>query len=196
MARPSTISDEQILNAARAEFMERGFQASTAAIARRAGVSEGTVFKRFPSKEKLFLESMDFQPVDEVVAQVDVLAQRSDPGSALEELMVAIIQRLRIALPRMMMLWANTVPERLFAGMAHPPPARILSAVRRWLEVETNAGRLTVSEPEATARLILGSCIHFVFFEATGLSPGGTARDFAQAARTVLFRGIEREVVG
>jgi AcrR family transcriptional regulator len=48
MARPSTIFNQQILDAARAEFLAHGFtKASTVDIARRAGVSEGSIFNRF-----------------------------------------------------------------------------------------------------------------------------------------------------
>ena len=54
MARTRTISDEQILDAAQAVFLEQGPQATTSAIADRAGISEGTIFKRFPTKQALF----------------------------------------------------------------------------------------------------------------------------------------------
>ena len=57
MPRPRTITDEQIVEAARAAFLEQGFSATTAEIARRAGISEGTLFKRFATKEDLFEEA-------------------------------------------------------------------------------------------------------------------------------------------
>jgi AcrR family transcriptional regulator len=190
VARSPAISDEQILDAARAEFMERGFQASTAAIARRAGVSEGTVFKRFPSKERLFVECMDFRRMDELVTLLEALPDRPSAAGALEELIAAIIVRLRIAFPRMMMMWANTSPDRLFAGMANPPPLRLLQAVGDWLGAETRRGRLSVQEPEVAARMILGSCLHFVFFEATGLAPGRSEASFAVSLREALCGGI------
>ncbi|MBU6163239.1 MAG: TetR family transcriptional regulator, partial [Myxococcales bacterium] len=38
MARPTTIDDEVILEAARQVFLEEGYAATTASIARRAGV--------------------------------------------------------------------------------------------------------------------------------------------------------------
>ena len=48
MARPQTIHTDTILAAARDEFLAQGFTtATTARIAKRAGVSEGTIFKRF-----------------------------------------------------------------------------------------------------------------------------------------------------
>ena len=58
MARPRTISDAQLLSAAREVFVEQGFAATTASIAVRAGVSEGTLFKRFSTKEDLFAAAL------------------------------------------------------------------------------------------------------------------------------------------
>src|SRR3954464_9885793 len=59
MARPVIIKDETILFAARQIFLERGIQATTAEVAERAGVSEGSVFKRFKSKLDLFRAAME-----------------------------------------------------------------------------------------------------------------------------------------
>jgi AcrR family transcriptional regulator len=44
---------KRLLDAAAAVFAERGLEASTAEIARRAGVGQGTVFRRFPTKDDL-----------------------------------------------------------------------------------------------------------------------------------------------
>jgi AcrR family transcriptional regulator len=43
----------RLLDAAAAVFAERGLDARTAEIARRAGVGQGTVFRRFPTKDDL-----------------------------------------------------------------------------------------------------------------------------------------------
>ena len=60
MARPPSISNQQILDAARAVFLAHGLaKASTVDIARRAGVSEGSIFNRFPTKDDLFRAAMD-----------------------------------------------------------------------------------------------------------------------------------------
>jgi AcrR family transcriptional regulator len=53
MARPITISDQQIIEAARALVSERGMLATSQQIALRANVSEGTIFKRFRTKTQL-----------------------------------------------------------------------------------------------------------------------------------------------
>jgi AcrR family transcriptional regulator len=56
-ARPLRADAERnrrrLLDAAVAVFAEHGLEASTAEIARRAGVGQGTVFRRFPTKDDL-----------------------------------------------------------------------------------------------------------------------------------------------
>ena len=61
MARTQTISEERLLQAARAEFLEHGINVTSAAIARRAGVSPGILFHRFGSKEALFAAAMNVE---------------------------------------------------------------------------------------------------------------------------------------
>jgi AcrR family transcriptional regulator len=58
MPRRSTISDALILDSARAVFLEKGIRATTAEVARHAGIAEGSIFNRFHTKEELFRASM------------------------------------------------------------------------------------------------------------------------------------------
>ena len=50
MSRPVHIQHRQILEAARKVFLRRGYSVSTRLVARAAGVSEGSLFKRFKDK--------------------------------------------------------------------------------------------------------------------------------------------------
>lgn len=61
MARPVVIRNDAILTAARAVFLERGATATSLEIAQRAGVSEGTVFKRFKTKAELFRAALELE---------------------------------------------------------------------------------------------------------------------------------------
>jgi AcrR family transcriptional regulator len=68
---------EKVLEAARAEFAERGYDAQMEDVARRAGVGVGTVYRHFETKESLvealllqrFGESLEF--TREALARVD-----------------------------------------------------------------------------------------------------------------------------
>src|SRR3974377_1170749 len=64
MGRRKTITDQQLLDAAREVFTSGGFGASTKSVARAAGISEGVLFQRFHTKEELFLAAMVPPPID------------------------------------------------------------------------------------------------------------------------------------
>src|SRR3954447_18500638 len=58
--RQKELTRDVIAEAARALFLERGFDAVTVSeIARAAGVSQKTVFNHFPTKEDLFYSRME-----------------------------------------------------------------------------------------------------------------------------------------
>ncbi len=80
-AREAALTRESIVVAARAAFAGRGYAgASTAAIARAAGVTEGALFHHFPTKARLFLEV--FEALE---AELDAyVRQASRDGSPLD----------------------------------------------------------------------------------------------------------------
>lgn len=70
---------ERILKSARALVAEGGFrQASITAVAARAGLSAGALYRYFPSKAELFVEVLN-SAVDHEVAILDAIAARPDP---------------------------------------------------------------------------------------------------------------------
>ncbi|MEJ2859428.1 MULTISPECIES: TetR/AcrR family transcriptional regulator [unclassified Saccharothrix] len=73
-----------LLDAAAAEFAERGFEASVADIARRAGVGKGTVFRHFPTKDDL-LAAIILDRISRLTATGEELTTAPDPGAALLE---------------------------------------------------------------------------------------------------------------
>ncbi len=58
MARPPKITNDEILAAARQVFLEEGMGASTLKIAEKAGIAEASIFKRFATKQALFLAAI------------------------------------------------------------------------------------------------------------------------------------------
>jgi AcrR family transcriptional regulator len=169
MARPAIIRDETIIEAARDVFLERGFRATTAEVAERAGVSEGSIFKRFRSKVELFEAAMG-SPEEEppfleewsrLPGQHDVVENLLVMGRDLEA-------HLRNTIPMVMMAWSNPgAGGALPCGLSgpNPTPLRILAALTTYFEREIRLGRVRSHEPEILARTFLGSIHNFVFFE-------------------------------
>jgi len=111
-ARPA-----EIVAAALEVFVERGFAAAKLAdVARRAGVTKGTVYLYFDSKEALF-KAVVRETIVPVIAQGEALA-RSFTGSARELLEQLVREYWRLVgetalagIPKLMMAEAATFPE-------------------------------------------------------------------------------------
>jgi AcrR family transcriptional regulator len=72
----------RLLDAAAAVFAERGLDASVSEIAARAGVGQGTVFRRFPSKEHL-IAAIVSDRLGELIATGEAQLEADDPTDGL-----------------------------------------------------------------------------------------------------------------
>ncbi len=170
MARPTTIKTEKILEVARRLFLEHGYACSTARIARELEISEGTIYKRFHTKECLFGECMEM-PRLEFADAWPARAGEGDPRETLLAMARELVDFFREVLPRMMMQWQSPGPgplQLLRASGVVPPPVRLLKNLTGYLEAEKAAGRLAVRDPAIVARMLLGSVHNVVFFEVMG----------------------------
>jgi AcrR family transcriptional regulator len=174
MARPTTISDERILEAARAVFLEQGVAATTAEVAKRAGVAEGSIFKRFATKADLFKAAMaiDFDDPDFIRTLLSA-RDEDDPKHTLHQVGVQAVDFFRRMMPLVMMQFATGkkvgLPEHILAPGS--PPLRALMALAAFVERQIRAGRMRKHEPEIVARMLLGSIQSYVFFEILLRSP-------------------------
>ena len=168
MSRPVSIKDQTIIDAARAVFLEKGIGATTAAVAERAGVSEGTLFKRFRSKAELFQAAMHPQFAElGWLADLESRIGQGDLQAQLTELGAAGVAFFRQLMPLIMMSYANPSPNGLpeVLNRPDPPPLRALSRLSRYFEAEIRLGRLRPVDPEILARMFLGSLQQYVFFD-------------------------------
>ena len=91
--RADAARNRRLIMAAAADvFAERGLDASTAEIARRAGVGEATLFRRFPTKEDLVVAIMA-EHMDGVIALTQECLEQPDPWVALERFFYAIVEQ-------------------------------------------------------------------------------------------------------
>src|ERR1700710_2549754 len=73
---------ERVLKAARRVFSAGGPEASLEAVARRAGVGIGTLYRHFPTREALF-EAVYRREVDQLAELAELLRAEASPGVAL-----------------------------------------------------------------------------------------------------------------
>ncbi len=171
MARTQQFSNETILEAARKLFLEEGPAVSTLAIAKAAGVSEGLLFKRFRTKQRLFLAAMGLPDLDlegELAAKVG----QGEVRDNLKEALQTIIQFLNELFPRAMMLWSHHKAPMIEEMHKNPdmPAVRYLKAIATYIEKEIELGRMTATDPTIAARTIIGAAMHYVFWNMVGLN--------------------------
>jgi AcrR family transcriptional regulator len=83
----------RIIEAATEVFAEHGLEASTADIAARAGVGEGTLFRRFESKDDL-IDAIIETRMTELLRSVEAALEHDEPGKALEDWLALAVQHL------------------------------------------------------------------------------------------------------
>jgi AcrR family transcriptional regulator len=171
MARPVTIRDEVILEAAKQVFLARGLAATTAEVAAIAEVSEGIIFKRFATKADLFRAAMEHGLHSNASSLFSSLEERVGRSTVREELFTLgteMVEVFRVVIPIVMMSWSNSSscpPDEL--RKPEPMPVRAVKRIASYFEAEMRAGRLRRADAEIVARGWIGALWHFVMLEVT-----------------------------
>ncbi|GHF37317.1 AcrR family transcriptional regulator [Deinococcus metalli] len=195
MARPRQITDEQIVNAARDAFLEQGFGATTAEIARRAGVSEGTLFKRYARKEELFEAAVGLREYgrwrDDLVGR----AGQGDVRRNLEDAALAFLTESSSVVPRLMAVFSrgHDPSHNPLLGRLDDPVRRDAEALAAYLRAETALGRLRPLDVDVTALTVMGALTHYVHREHMMPPQGREAIDAGRLVRglfDVLWPGL------
>lgn len=165
MARIPKITNQQILEAARQVFLQKGFSGSTLEIAQRSGISEASIFKRFATKEELFFAAMGIPERPLWIQELDSLSGQGDVKQNLIQICRQILEFYREVMPILMMLRSrgNNLPE---TGLkSESKPIRDLKILTGFLEREIAQGRLRPCEPKTVAHILLGSLMNYVFLD-------------------------------
>ena len=165
MSRPVAIQDAVILEAARQVFLAQGYGAGTALIARKAGVSVGSLFKHFKTKDDLFRAAMDVSGYAQAwETRLMSAAGTGDVRCTLEAAGHDLLTRLQTMIPRVVMVNASGVTIPGCRSARHPPPPiRLIAILARYLQAETRHGRLRVKAPASLAHVFVGALSHYVF---------------------------------
>jgi AcrR family transcriptional regulator len=158
---------EEIISAALEVFADRGFAATKLEdVARRAGVTKGTIYLYFENKEALF-KALIRQTIVPVLAQGEELA-KSFTGSARElfERLVREYWRLvgetsLVGIPKLMMAEANNFPElaRFYYEEVVTRGHRLMAGV---LERGIKAGEFRPVNVAVATKLAMAPVMHAV----------------------------------
>jgi len=171
MGRKKVIDDETLLEHARAVFLRRGAFGSTKEIAERAGISEAVIFKRYPTKAKLFLAALlppDIDPTSLVANEIE------DPRAALQATGERLLGYFREVIPSAMHLMSN--PAITMADIASHFDTgsvdSIAKALTAFLETRAARGQLRTQAPMASASLFVAGLHSLALYEMMGLHGG------------------------
>ena len=191
MARKKTIPDTELLAVARGVFVDRGFAASTKEIARRAGVSEGVLFQRYPTKADLFFAAMVLPPID-LREQFQERPVEGNLLAALERISFGMLDYFRSMVP--VLLPVMTHPAFRFEEFARRNPDSPLVALRQELTdffvANRAAGRTGDVDPGAAALLLIATAHSFAMFERLGAHGGRFAPDLVRRVIWCMWRGL------
>ena len=171
MARPITITDEQILEAARTVFLKDGMNASTVEIARLAGVSEGSIFRRFPTKDALFRAAIKPPSVPSWVRELDLLSGQGEMRDNLIRIVREIIHFAQERIPFAMLGWSHKPSSDSVSPDEEAPIVRDSRRLAWFLQQEVERGRLRPCQVDMVARLLLGPCLNLVLDSVVNKQP-------------------------
>jgi len=187
MSRPIKYDDNVLLESLRATFLELGPAATSTELARRAGVSEGTLFKRFGTKRRLFELAMHISPIEEQEWFKSML-DRAGQGSLrtnLAELAHSLMTYITETMPILETLMTSGFkPQDMLASMAErdqePSPLVLQRRFEKYLEREMRLGRMRSVDSRTLADLLLGPCFKYVHLQAH--FPGQLGNESAEHA--------------
>jgi len=166
VGRNKAISDDQLLRHARDVFLEGGAFGSTKEIARRTGISEATLFQRFPTKAALFLAAM-IPPKVDVDRIVNSPTVRKNLPDALSEIGIRMLAYFRTVIPTVMHL--ITHPSISMADVkAHfetAPEEALVKALAQYLRKATESGQANAPNPLGAAGLLVSAVHSLAIFE-------------------------------
>jgi AcrR family transcriptional regulator len=192
MGRPQTISNEDMLAAAREVFLKHGVFGSTKEIARHAGISEAALFKRFSTKAQLFMAAMA-PPTPGIEGIIERAAAMKSAREALHVLSEAVLDYFRTAIPMILPLVSHPTfgaPE-LPRNFETSAATGLLRAIATYLVQENARGRLRVKDPLAASAMLVSSLHSIALFEIMGFHGGTMPKAGIRSLVDALWHGLE-----
>lgn len=147
---------ERLLDAAKAVFSAGGPEASLEAVARRAGVGIGTLYRHFPTREALF-EAVYRHEVEQLAELAETLKTDAPPAEALRRWLRSNVEFVatKKGMSAALALAAYKPPELSAYSFG-----RLTKAVAGLLDRAVAAGEIRADvSPEDLLRALLGMCI-------------------------------------
>ncbi|WP_299488848.1 TetR/AcrR family transcriptional regulator [Acaryochloris sp. IP29b_bin.137] len=159
-----------ILSGAMQEFLAHGYAATTMdRVATAAKVSKATVYSHFKDKEGLFIalvQQLQEQKFQAVYGSPQGQRLQGPPRQVLHHLASTLLANILedkpfLAFMRLIIGESGRFPE-LARAFSHHTPRCFLLLLTDYLGSQSG---LKLKDPEATARIFIGSLVHYVIFQ-------------------------------
>ncbi|WNG13300.1 TetR/AcrR family transcriptional regulator [Cystobacter fuscus] len=193
MGRPRQVLDEEILEAARACFIEHGSSVSTETIAARLGVSGPALLKRFGSKRELLKAAFAVGSAPPWLPMVEEGPDNRDISVQLRELALTIDAFFRKMVPAFSVLReAGLTPEEIRGDSEDSPAARAQDSMTAWFKRAQERGLLREGDPSLMAGLFMAGVQYRYFLAHITQQRVPTEEEdpFVERLLNTLWRGI------
>ena len=190
VARPTVIDETAILDAAREAFLERGFSVPTSEIAKRAGVSEGSIFKRYGTKAQLFSAALELPRVIPWKSMVEERFSRPDTKQAMTEIGVEVLKFYRNYMGQMLKIHAHLKEIMHIESTEAPPPIQALNTLTEFFTQQSKQNLIDAAHPEAVTRMFIGSIVNYAFFEIMFQYTPTPAEEYIEQIVDTLWAGV------
>lgn len=154
MPRNKTITDEEILAAARLLFLKEGAKASTRTLAKMAGISEAVIFQRFGTKEDLFFAAM-VPPAAQIEAIFSIQPGQNQVTENLKSVSFQIVVYFREVMPVFLSLISHpSFDLQTFLERHAMPGMQLANKLTEYLNAEAELGRICKDNVEMSAILL------------------------------------------
>ena len=190
MGRTRTVADEDILEAARKAFVERGQLATTREIAQAAGISQAVLYQRFGSKDDLFFSAMAPPPPNLEDLLGDPPRSADETEAYLAEVAERLYRYFETVAPLFVQLATHTAFHSDHLADAHQPmmEAGLVESLSTRLSDLAKKGCIRKGDGRAMAQLLI-SVVHGEALSAALLKTPPDA-DRRRETMRLIWRGL------
>ena len=193
MARPRSITDDEIKKAARDVFLEHGPSAPVKFVAEKLGVSHAALFGRAGSKEQLMLDALcPGQP--RAAEWLREPPPRLETEERLVEILIDLMTFFQRIVPNLVVLKAAGTLMNDLPSSNPPPPVALRNALAGWLERAVRDKSLEPLHCEAVAEGLLGAmearCFN-AYLGGAAFAPGEDAAFVRDLVNGLVRRGTQ-----
>ncbi len=209
MARPQTVSDEAVMEAARRVFLKHGAKASMDVVAEQVGISAPALFKRFGSKKDLMVCALappvpvwfwrviagpNHEPIE---SQLLSLAKEMDAFFSKMVPCMMVLKEAGIAEETLKAFALKGATAKGFTPQDNTPfPIMARNHLADFIAQASARGDLQVANPIVAAQLMLGGIQsrHFMRHIAGDTqNPDAEANQFVASLVDILVHGFKRQ---